>query len=251
GHAAHKRSGKAACPMGRDDDQVRIDLVSSLRDEGGDRFVAGADEERRVDPDAAQLLDLPSDLLLQLGLIREGRVAAGAASHHLVGVHGDDPGTVLPRQFADEVEGGVGELGAVRCPDDRLEHGFRPFLAVARLDRSKSRRIGCRTQIACGFPADSLSRVHRLTQMQARRIAVRAQLLDTPRPKDLLEVVERLTLLQVDPTAAVAPNADLVAWSRLGSSYRPAHLTHALEDDRTLFEFNALIRPMSDLGLHP
>jgi uncharacterized protein YcaQ len=92
--------------------------------------------------------------------------------------------------------------------------------------------------------------VHRLTQKQARRIAVRAQLLDAPRPKDLLEVVQRLTLLQVDPTAAIAPNADLVVWSRLGSSYRPERLTQALETHRTLFEFNALIRPMSDLGLY-
>jgi hypothetical protein len=92
--------------------------------------------------------------------------------------------------------------------------------------------------------------VQRLTRKQARRIAVRAQLLDAPRPKDLLEIVRRLTLLQVDPTAAIAPNADLVAWSRLGSSYRPEQLTHALERDRALFEFNALIRPMSDLGLY-
>jgi uncharacterized protein len=91
--------------------------------------------------------------------------------------------------------------------------------------------------------------VHELTKKQARRIAVRAQLLDVPRPRDLLEVVERLTLLQVDPTAAIAPNADLVAWSRLGSSYRPEHLKQALEVERTLFEFNALIRPTSDLGL--
>ena len=92
--------------------------------------------------------------------------------------------------------------------------------------------------------------MHRLTRKQARRIAVRAQLLDAPRPKDLLAVVERLTLLQVDPTAAVAPNADLVAWSRLGSSYRPEQLRQALEVDRTLFEFDALIRPTSDLGLY-
>ena len=78
---------------------------------------------------------------------------------------------------------------------------------------------------------------------------MRAQLLDAPRPKKLLEVVERLTLLQVDPTAAIAPNADLVLWSRLGRSYRPEQLKQALEQDRTLFEFNALIRPMGDLGL--
>jgi hypothetical protein len=92
--------------------------------------------------------------------------------------------------------------------------------------------------------------VHRLTKAQARRVAVRAQLLDAPRPTDLLTVVRRLTLLQIDPTAAVAPSADLVAWSRLGSAYRPADLKHALEQDRTLFEHNALVRPMRDLGLY-
>ena len=92
--------------------------------------------------------------------------------------------------------------------------------------------------------------MHRLTKEQARRIAVRAQLLDSPRPTDLLEVVRRLTLLQLDPTAAVAPSADLVAWSRLGSSYRRENLKGALEDGRTLFEQNALIRPMGDVGLY-
>jgi len=92
--------------------------------------------------------------------------------------------------------------------------------------------------------------VHTLTKGQARRIAVRAQLLDAPRPTDLLEVVQQLTLLQIDPTAAVAPSADLVAWSRLGSAYRPADLKQALEEDRTLFEHNALVRPMGDVGLH-
>jgi len=92
--------------------------------------------------------------------------------------------------------------------------------------------------------------VHRLTKAQARRIAVRAQLLDAQRPTDLVATVERLTLLQIDPTAAIAPSADLVAWSRLGSSYRPAHLKQALEKHRTLFELDALVRPMSDLGLY-
>jgi hypothetical protein len=92
--------------------------------------------------------------------------------------------------------------------------------------------------------------VHRLTKAQARRIAVRAQLLDAPRPSELLTVVQRLTLLQIDPTAAIAPSADLVAWSRLGSAYEPAQLKQALEEDRTLFELDALVRPMSDLGLY-
>ena len=92
--------------------------------------------------------------------------------------------------------------------------------------------------------------MHRLTKAQARRIAVRAQLLDAPRPTDLLTVVQQLSLLQIDPTAAIAPNADLVAWSRLGSAYQPADLKQALEEDRTLFEHNALVRPTSDLGLY-
>jgi uncharacterized protein YcaQ len=100
----------------------------------------------------------------------------------------------------------------------------------------------------------------RLTRPEARRIAIRAQLLDANRPEDLLTVVDRLTFLQLDPTAAVAPSADLVSWSRLGDSYEPAQLRHALEVDRTLFEHRgqdpvtepviALVRPMSTLGLY-
>ena len=85
--------------------------------------------------------------------------------------------------------------------------------------------------------------VHRLDRAQARRIAVRAQLLAAPRPTDLLTLVRELTLLQIDPTAAVAPSADLVAWSRLGSSYQPEHLRQALERDRTLFEHQGMVRP--------
>jgi uncharacterized protein YcaQ len=92
--------------------------------------------------------------------------------------------------------------------------------------------------------------VHRLDLVEARRIAVRAQMLDAPQPTDLLAVVQQLTLLQIDPTAAIAPSADLVAWSRLGSAYQPAHLEQALWQDRVLFEHDAMIRPMSDLGLY-
>ena len=91
---------------------------------------------------------------------------------------------------------------------------------------------------------------HRLDRTTARRIAIRAQLLDANRPSDLVETVRQLTLLQIDPTAAIAPNADLVAWSRLGSAYQPADLARALEEERSLFELDALIRPMEDLVLH-
>lgn len=92
--------------------------------------------------------------------------------------------------------------------------------------------------------------VQQLDRVQARRIAVRAQLLDAQRPTDLLAVVHRLTFLQLDPTAAVAPSADLVAWTRLGAQYQPAHLQQALERDRSMFEYRAMVRPMADLGLY-
>jgi uncharacterized protein len=92
--------------------------------------------------------------------------------------------------------------------------------------------------------------VHRLTKARARRIAVRAQLLDALRPTELLTVVQGLTMLQIDPTAAIAPSADLVLWSRLGSRYEPAELKRTLEQDRRLFELDAYVRPMSDLGLY-
>ncbi len=89
--------------------------------------------------------------------------------------------------------------------------------------------------------------VHHLTRDEARRIAIHAQLLDAPRPTDLVDVVDRLTILQIDPTAAIAPSADLVLWSRLGSTYDPADLTKAIEHDRTLVETVAYIRSPRDL----
>jgi uncharacterized protein YcaQ len=101
--------------------------------------------------------------------------------------------------------------------------------------------------------------VRRLGRTEARRIAVRAQLLEATRPPSLLTVAERLTFLQLDPTSVIAPSADLVAWSRLGSGYAAADLTCALEQDRTMFEqraqpnpfepYLAMARPMADLPL--
>jgi uncharacterized protein YcaQ len=101
--------------------------------------------------------------------------------------------------------------------------------------------------------------MRRLTREEARRIAVRAQLLGAARPADLASVVSQLTFLQLDPTAVVAPSADMIAWSRLGAPYRPAQLQEGLERDRTFFEHRsqptdvepplAMVRPMADLGL--
>ncbi|MFD2794123.1 DNA glycosylase AlkZ-like family protein [Promicromonospora vindobonensis] len=90
---------------------------------------------------------------------------------------------------------------------------------------------------------------HRLTAQQARRIALRAQLLDARRPVDLVHLVEDLTFLSVDPTSAVAPAVDLIAWSRLGGEYWQGAVDDAIAD-RMLFQLRGTVRSMSDLPLY-
>jgi uncharacterized protein YcaQ len=90
--------------------------------------------------------------------------------------------------------------------------------------------------------------VHQLSRREARCIAVRAQLLGASRPTSLLELIRHLGLVQIDLTATVAPSADLVCWSRLGSSYTPADLD-ALRVDRSLVEFRGVLRPAEDIAL--
>jgi uncharacterized protein YcaQ len=90
--------------------------------------------------------------------------------------------------------------------------------------------------------------VHRLSRTEARRIAVRAQLLDGHRPSDVVDVVEHLGLLQLDPTSAVAPAADLVLWTRLGSAYHPADLRDLL-DQQVLLEVRGMVRTPGYLSL--
>jgi uncharacterized protein YcaQ len=80
-----------------------------------------------------------------------------------------------------------------------------------------------------------------LSRRDARRLAVRSQLLTSERPADLFEVVAGLNVVQLDQTAYVAPNADLVAWSRLGSAYDPAELADALASHQIL-EFRGFAR---------
>ena len=94
-----------------------------------------------------------------------------------------------------------------------------------------------------------MSEVHQLSRRDARRIAVRAQLLDEPRPTEVLEVVRGLTMLQHDPVSAVAPSADLVLWSRLGSSYETYELQDALAEQR-IIELLGALRPAEDIALY-
>ena len=90
--------------------------------------------------------------------------------------------------------------------------------------------------------------VHELTRADARRIAIQAQLLDEPRPTDVLEVVRHLTLVQINPTKPIAPSEDLLLWSRIGSSYSPEDLT-ALVDDGLLVEYKMTVRPSEYISL--
>ena len=78
---------------------------------------------------------------------------------------------------------------------------------------------------------------------------MRAQALDADRPVSVVETVRRLAVVQVYPYADIAPSADLVLWSRLGSRYEPDDLQQALEVNRALFELDGMIRPMEDLTL--
>lgn len=90
---------------------------------------------------------------------------------------------------------------------------------------------------------------HRLTADQARRIAVRAQLLDAYRPSEVIEVAEQLGAIKIDPTAIIAPAENTILFSRIGSSYDAGRLTAAAQTDRLLFEFDGAFRPMSLLPL--
>ncbi len=91
--------------------------------------------------------------------------------------------------------------------------------------------------------------VVQLSLEDARRIAVRAQLLDSPPPTDLVDVVSRLTFVQIEPTAPVAPTADLVMWSRLGRRYALGELQETVEQHDSLIELDLMVRPMEDLAL--
>ncbi len=78
--------------------------------------------------------------------------------------------------------------------------------------------------------------MHRLSKDDARRLAVRAQLLDAQRPGDVVEVAEQLGSLKIDPTATIAPAEQTIPWSRIGWSYEPGQLSKSVEQDRLLFE---------------
>jgi uncharacterized protein YcaQ len=81
----------------------------------------------------------------------------------------------------------------------------------------------------------------------ARRIAIRAQLLDGS-AVDVRETVRRLGFLQLDPIATVMTPPELILWSRLGPHDR-AELDRLLWEERVLLEWNAFIWPVESLPI--
>ena len=103
----------------------------------------------------------------------------------------------------------------------------------AAMARDPTREAGARSLTRRGDPGGrdvgasvgsasvaAMPEVHRLSRQDARRLALRAQLLAGERPTDLVAMVDRLTALPVDMTAAVATAPDLVSWARLGVGVR-------------------------------
>lgn len=82
--------------------------------------------------------------------------------------------------------------------------------------------------------------VLKITPTEARRTAVAAQCLNGPYPENskenLLNVLQQIRCLQLDPIRAVERTQYLVLWSRLGY-YDREHLHQLIYEDRHLFEY--------------
>jgi uncharacterized protein YcaQ len=77
-----------------------------------------------------------------------------------------------------------------------------------------------------------------LTREEARRIVVSAALLDANRPGDVVEVVEQIGKLKIDPTAVIVNSEHAMLWARIGWNYEPSQLKKAVETDRLIYEFD-------------
>ena len=105
----------------------------------------------------------------------------------------------------------------------------------------------CLSRAGCAGPRLAISPGDPVDEAEARRIAVRSQLLDGT-ATDVLATVHRLGFLQLDPIATVAPAQHVVLWSRLGS-FDVAELDRLCWEKRSLFEWDAFLWPIEQLPL--
>src|ERR1051326_6977588 len=79
-----------------------------------------------------------------------------------------------------------------------------------------------------------------LTPTDVRRLAIVRQHLTGKRlpasPEGIMQTVQDLGCLQLDPISVVARSHTIVLWNRIGI-YDPAHLDKLLWQDRVLFEY--------------
>lgn len=88
-----------------------------------------------------------------------------------------------------------------------------------------------------------------LSRDEARRIAVRAAMLDGSAQVDSIDAVVRgLAMVRVELTSIVMPAADHVLYSRLGDAVRPGDAERALASGR-VWERTWMLRPLSHLPL--
>ena len=91
--------------------------------------------------------------------------------------------------------------------------------------------------------------MRRLGRQDARRLTVLSNQLAGPRPASLLDAVERLTRVQVDPTAVVDRAERLTLFSRVGPYDRDELRAMLEQPPRQLFEYRAHLIPVSDMPL--
>jgi uncharacterized protein YcaQ len=91
--------------------------------------------------------------------------------------------------------------------------------------------------------------MRRLSLQDARRLTILSYQLAGPRPASVLDAVERLTRVQVDPTAVVERAERLTLFSRVGAYDRDVLRAMLEQPPRKLFEYRAHLIPVSDMPL--
>jgi uncharacterized protein YcaQ len=91
--------------------------------------------------------------------------------------------------------------------------------------------------------------MRRLSLQDARRMTILSNQLAGPRPASVLDAVQRLTRVQVDPTAVVERAERLTLFSRIGAYDRDELRAMLEQPPRQLFEYRAHLVPVSDMPL--